>query len=262
MKKLILLLVFIISFSNSFSQDYELRITPFQKSKIVYADGTSEQGLLRLASSAFSPRFKKTEGDKERKIDYKFIDTIITNPGTENERVFQYLEHNYNKFKIFVELIYTDALSIYISLTDSDKLFYSDFDRQSIREMMAQARFELNSIFNHRHTHHRLKTSDTIDLPNGKRLILPLRYSYYYGLNHSVAIGSTPKLTYYLLKEGNSRLYKVERKKRFLKRAKDMLDDCPAVISELEQSKINLNDLPKFIEYYKALCLDEYPKQE
>lgn len=256
MRKITLTLFFAISFSNCFSQDYELRITPFQKSKIVYADGTSELGLLRLASSAFSPRFKKTEGEKEQKIDYKLIDTIITNPGTENERVFQYLEHNYNKYKIFVELIYTDALSIYISLTDSDKLFYSDFDRETIREMMDHAKFENNLVFNNRLPWRKLKKSDTIDLPNGKRLILPLKYSYYYGLNHSIAFGSTPKLTYYLLKEGHSRLYKVEKNKRFLKRAKELLDDCPAIVSELEQRKIGLDDLPMFIEYYKALCLN------
>lgn len=249
MTKNILLLILICSLSNCFSQDYELRKTPFLKSKIVYNDGSSEKGLLRMASSGFSPRLKKTEGEKERKIDYKNIDTIITNPETEKERVFQYVAHNYNKFKIFVELIYSDALSIYINLTDTDDLFYSDFDRQNIGEMMAQARFEGQLLFNRR-----LKTSDTIRLPNGKLLTLPMRYTYYYDLNYGVAIGKTPKLTYYLLKEGDTKLYKVEKNKRFLKKAKDLLHDCPALVSELEQKKIDLDNLAKFIEYYKEIC--------
>ncbi len=110
--------IFFILFSflsKGFAQDFELRITPFIESKIIYKDSTSEVGLLRLASSVFKLRFKKNENDKERKIDYEKVNKIITNPETENQRTFQYLNHNYNKFKIFTELIYSDVLSIYIS---------------------------------------------------------------------------------------------------------------------------------------------------
>lgn len=247
-RNIILILTFFIC-SNSFSQDYELRATPYVKCKIVYKDGTSEKGFLRLASSAFSPQFKKEENEKSIKIDFDVIDKIISNPGTENERIFQYLNHNYSKFKIFVELIYRDALSIYISSTDSDDLFYSDFDRQNMSEMMAQAKFEGISNFTKR-----LKISDTLNLPNGKKIMLPLRYSYFYNLNYAEASGKTPILNYYLFKKGNKKLFKVEKNKRFLKNSKDIIDDCPIILADLEDDKINIFDLPRFIEYYKDTC--------
>lgn len=249
MTRSITLILILFIFSNSFSQDYELRVTPFIKCKIIYKDSTSESGFLRFPISVFKPSLKSEEGEKTRNIDYELIDKIISNPETENERTFQYLNHNYNKFKIFVELIYDDIISIYINSTDSDDLFYSDFDRQSIGEMMAQARFERKLDFNER-----LKSSDSLSLPNGKKISLPMRYSYYYGLNYGVAFGSTPKFNYYILKEGNPKLYKVEKNKRFLKKAKDFISDCPIIINDLEENKINLFDLPSFIEYYKDVC--------
>ncbi|WP_207489323.1 hypothetical protein, partial [Aequorivita soesokkakensis] len=206
----------------------------------------------RLASSAFSPQFKKEENEKSRKIDFELIDKIVSNPETENERIFQYLNHNHNKFKIFVELIYNDVLSIYINSTDSDDLFYSDFDRQNIREMMAQAKFEGRSDFTKR-----LKLSDTLNLPNGKKIALPMRYSYYYGLDYGVAHGITPKLNYYLLKEGSTKLYKVEKNKRFIKNAEEIINNCPIILKDLQNNQVNIFDLPNFIEYYKDVCQTE-----
>lgn len=248
----IILILILFIFSNSFSQDYELRAAPFIKCKIIYKDSTFEKGFLRFPTSVFKPSLKNEEGEKARKIDFELINKIISNPETENERTFQYLNHNYNKFKIFVELIYDDILSIYINSTDADGLFYSDFDRQSIREAMAKARFEGKLDFNER-----LRSSDTLNLPNGKKIILPMRYSYYYGLNCEVAVGNTPTLNYYILKEGNPKLYKVEKNKRFLKKAKDIISDCPIIINDLDQNKINIFDLPNFIENYKDVCKSE-----
>ena len=141
------------------------------------------------------------------------------------------------------------GLSIYINSNTAEDLFYSDFDRQSMREMMAQSKFEGMSGFTKR-----LKVSDTIVLPNGKSLSLPMRYSYYYDLNYSVAYGSTPRLNYYVLKEGSDKLYKVEKNKRFLKKAKDFINDCPIIINDLETDNLNIFDLPQFIEYYKEVC--------
>ncbi len=107
-----------------FSQDFELRVTPTIESEIIYKDGTSEKGMLWLAST-FKPRLKSDKKGRDKKVDYKKIDKIITNPRTENKRTFQYLHHNYNKFKIFVELIYTDQISIYIaSKNNGSDLFY------------------------------------------------------------------------------------------------------------------------------------------
>lgn len=249
MIKSLLTILILFSYSICFSQDYELRVTPYVNCKIIYKDSTYQKGLLRLASSAFKPQFKNDENDKPMKIDYELIDRIYSNPDTENERIFQYLNHNYSKFKIFVELIYDDVFQIFISSSDSDNLFYSDFDRQSIGEMMAQARFERNLEFNER-----LKTSDTITLPNGKNIILPMRYSYYYGLEYGVVFGNTPTLKYYISKFGNNKIFKVERNKRFLKKAKDFISDCPIIKKQLEEKNILVSDIPKFIEYYKDVC--------
>ncbi len=251
MKNIILTFVVLVS-SNCYAQDFELRVTPYVKCKIVYKDSTSEKGFLRFASSAFSPQLKKEENEKSIKLDFELIDKIISNPETENERVFQYLNHNYNKFKIFVELIYKDVLSIYISSTDPDDLFYSDFDRQSIQEMMAQSKFEAYSGLTKR-----LKISDTLNLPNGKKITLPMRYSYYYNLDYGVASGMTPILNYYLLKEGSNKLYKVERNKRFIKKADGIVSECLNILNDLEKNKINIFDLPNFIEYYKIACNPE-----
>lgn len=246
--KIFTFLILFSFLSKGFTQDFELRITPFIESKIVYKDSTSDEGLLRLASSAFKLRFKKNKNDKERKIDYEKVKMIVTNPDTENERTFQYLNHNYNKFKIFTELIYSDVLSIYISLTDPDELFYSDFDRQSIPEIMAQIRFQGGTG--------RLKKSDTLELPNGKKLAIPIRYSYYYNYSYGLASGVSPTLKYYILKDGTSELLRVEKNKRFLKNSQEKFSDCPDLISALKEKRITITDLPSFIEYYKITCLE------
>lgn len=245
MKNVVFLLIIFSTF-NLFSQDFELRKTPPINSKIIYLDGTSEEGMLWMANSAFNPRLKTDKNWKSRKLDYKTIDKIITNPEAENERIFQYLNHNYSKYKIFVELIYEDVLSIYIGSNDSDDLFYSDINRQSMGELMAQMRFEGVNYSQ------KLKLSDTIELPYGKKLIRPYRYTYYYGLNSGMATGVTPTYHYYLLKD--STLLKVEKTKRFLKKSKEYFQDCPAIITDLEQNIISLKKLDVFIEYYKDIC--------
>lgn len=238
----------ILSFTKSISQDYELRITPFIESKIIYNDSTYDEGLLRLASSVFELRFKNKESKKERKIDHKIVDKIITNPGTEKVRTFRYLNHNYTKFKIFVELLYSDVISIYVGSTDSDDLFYSDFNRQTLPEMLAQTRYERNTGIITSN-----KTSSTIELPNGQTLDVPRRYAYYNNFN--LNFNSSPTVRYYLLKQGTSVLYKVEKNKRFLKKSLEIFDGCPELIEDFKQNRITLGELPTFIEYYKITCL-------
>ncbi|MFI1770236.1 hypothetical protein [Thalassobellus citreus] len=246
-KKLMILIVFLTF--KGFSQDFELRATPSIESEIIYNNGTTEKGMLWLASSAFSPRMENENKGGSKKIDYKKIDKIITNPDSENKRVFQYLHNNYNKFKIFVELIYTDKICIYIaSKNNGTDLFYSDFDRETIREKLLKMKFENRTISG------KLKNSDTLELPNGKKIVTPIRYSYYYGLNFGSAYGNSTSFQYYIQKEGSPKLMKVERNKRFLKKSKEYFTSCPSLIEDLEQNKITLSDLPTFIEYYKEKC--------
>lgn len=161
MKKTLTLLLLLL-ITKSFSQDYELRATPTIESEITYKNGTSEKGLLWLANSAFNPRLKKDKKGGSKKIDYKTIDKITTNSGTENERIFQYLHHNYNKYKIFVELIYTDKINIYIASKDGGvDLFYSDYDRETMREKFLRMK--------HGNSYGSQNETNTIELPNGKK---------------------------------------------------------------------------------------------
>lgn len=247
MKKTFLTLILFTTF-ELFAQDYELRISPTVNCEIIYKDGTIEKGMLWLANSAFNPRLKSKNKGKDKKIDYKNIDKIISNPETENKRVFQYLNSNYNKFKIFVELIYTDEICIYIgSKENGTDLFYSGFDRETIREKFLKMKYE-SSTFN------QLKDFDTLQLPNGKKMAVPLRYSYYNDLQFASANGNSPAYQYYLLKKSNPILLKVEGNKRFLKKSKEFFSDCPSLIKKLETKELTLEDLTIFIEYYKEKC--------
>lgn len=246
-KKLMILIAF-LSFKG-FSQNFELRATPTLESEIIYKDGSTEKGKLWFASSAFNPRKKNESKSGSKKIDYKKIDKIITNPDSENKRVFQYLHHNYNKFKVFVELIYTDEICIYLaSKNNGTDLFYSDFDRETVREKLLRMKFENTTIGG------KLNSSDTLELPNGRKMAIPTRYSYYYSQGFNSAYGNSASFQYYILKRGDSKLMKVEGNKRFLKKSKEYFTDCPSLIEELERNKITLADLPTFIEYYKIKC--------
>ena len=115
--------------------------------------------------------------------------------------------------------------------------------------MMAQARFD-----NRTGHFNRLKSSDTLELPNGKKMALPIRYSNYYNLSYGSASGVSTTLSYYLLKHGDSVLYKSEKNKRFLKKAGPLIENCPDIQLDLEQDKLTLGNLPSFIEYYKLTC--------
>lgn len=242
MKKIFFLL-FVLLNLKTYSQDFTLRKTPFLKSKIIFNDGTIKEGLLRLASSEFSLRFKTNKKEREKKIDYKTVDKILTNPETKNERTFQYLHHNYNRYKIFVELISVDVISIYIHSSNYGvDLFYSDIDRTTIQEKLVNA-----AGFNS-------PDSNIIVLPNGNRLALPTRYTYFNQLKNSNSEHKLNSYESYLLKEGNPKLMYVERNKRFLKRSREYFTNCPSFIKEIEENKITLDDLPKFIEYYKDKC--------
>lgn len=259
MNKNIFLLLFFIGCVKCFSQDFELMATPSQNSKVIYKDGSSEIGILRMASSVFDPRIKQRKGEKERKIDFKTIDRIITNPETEQERIFQYLNHNYNRFKIFVELVYIDVLSIYVGLDNPLDLFYSNYDRQSAGEKMNRAR--RNSGLYHPVSERRAKVVDTLHFSNNKSIAVPLGHSDYYDLGFLIIIEKNLRPRYYLLKEGNTKIYKTDRNKRFLKKAKEFIEGCSTLINDLEQENIDLKDIPRFIEYYKDICLTTTSEQ-
>jgi len=246
MKK-ILFVLFVIPITNLNAQNYQLRKNPLIDGQVILKDSTIITGLIKLNNSAFDVRFKKTAEDKLKKIDYKQIDRIIIDPNSSNERTFQYLKNYDTKWNKFVELTYSDSISIYIGCEDELSLFYSEFDRATLREKMNQMKFE-NS------TRRKLSQADTIELPNGKKIRLPIRYNYYYESDFAHASGNIISLDYYLLKE-NSKLIPVRTNKNFLKRYIQYFDNCPNFVEAFRQKKIDVSDLPKLIEYYKSICL-------
>ncbi|MFS4482080.1 hypothetical protein ACKGJY_03625 [Hyunsoonleella sp. 2307UL5-6] len=243
MNKITFFLLAIITF-KSYSQHLPLRGTPAIKSKIIYKNGSSDIGFLWLASSEFYPRLKKEKKGKSKKINYKEIDLIITNPDSTNSRTFQYLNHNYNKFKIFVELIYKDNISIYVaSKRNGSDLFYSDYDRETTREKLSKTNLNYSAT-------KPVNTSQNHVLSNGNSITVSPRYSDLSSFSKAYNL----IVQHYILKENSTTLIKVENNKRFLKKSKDYFKDCPELINDLELKKINLSNLVKFINHYNKTC--------
>ncbi|WPY97640.1 hypothetical protein [Christiangramia sp. OXR-203] len=145
MKKLILA-SFILFFTKTFGQNLQLRNSPKIESEIVFKDGTKEKGLVRMSSSVFDIRFRETPESDERKVDFEKVEKIITHPDSTNARVFQYLDNYKHRYKMFVELVEEDILSVYINSPNELELFYSDFDLRSAEELRRDVRTE-NSFY-------------------------------------------------------------------------------------------------------------------
>jgi len=229
----------IFSTFNVFSQDLELRKTPKIEGKIVYTDSTIEIGKVWLANSAFKPRLKIDEDKKSKKVDYKKIDKIIIYPESNKERVFQYLHNNYNKFEIFAELVYKDDINIYVaSKNNGTDLFYSEIDRETINEKFIKTNSEnFNPSLNN--------TPNSLGMPYEEEMVI---YSSY--LN-------SPSFQFYIQKNDNPKLMRVEKNKKFLKKSEGFFSDCPNIINDLKEDKIQIKDLPEFIEHYKKVCLEK-----
>ena len=242
-----LLLIFLFFNILVFAQDYELRITPYLESEIIFKDGTSIKGLVKLNNSAFEVKYKKSVDEKSIKIDYKNIDKLITNPETENTRTFQYLKNHENKFLKFVELVYSDEISVYISIKDRVNHFYSDFDRSTIKEKMDEMRY-------FHYDRRKLNKVDSINLPNGEVMVIPMRYNYLFESNYAFAEMKIVIIHYYLLLEGEVKLIPVVSYKKFKKKYLNLFEGCPLFVENFKEKEIELNDLPKFIESYKNLC--------
>jgi hypothetical protein len=251
MKKVFLFFIFLISSLFINAQDYELRITPYLKSEIVLKNGDTLKGLVKFNNSAFDVRFKLSEDAKRIKVDYKEIEKLITNPNSENERTFQYLENYKNKFLKFVELVYSDELKIYIELKDRVTHFYSDFDRTSINEALTAARFNNQQFKNFPISSNQF---DSINLYNGKQIKLPVRYSYFYESGYSYSISSSMKVYYYVLLVDDPKLIPITSYKDFKKKYLQYFNDCPLFVEKFGEEEIDLRDLPQFIESYKEIC--------
>lgn len=228
-------------FTKTFGQNLELRISPKIESAIVYKDGTKEKGLVRMNNSVFDIRFKEFHEDDEKKVDFENVEKIITNPDSTNTRVFQYLDNYKHRFKMFVELIHKDKISIYINSSNELSLFYSDFDLRSAREWMNDIR-----------TNYSVPFERQFELPNGQIINLPNSYSYFYeekAFRNENSIG----VDYYLAKEDQI-LIPVEKRKRFTKKYLKYFSECPDLVKAYKNEEISLENLPVFIEFYKETC--------
>lgn len=246
MKQIILIIVLLFTI-NSYSQDFELRKSPFVRGKLIFKDGSTKKGFVKLNNSAFDVRFKSSGKDKPEKVNYKDLDKIIANPDSIDVRTFQYLKNYQDKFNKFVELILQDKISIYIESSDRLSLFYSDFDRRTGREWMDDIKFK-------HLTKRNLELNYKVILPNGEEINLPNTYKHYFQSQYVISKKNQIRLSYFIKKENDDKLILVESYKRFLKNSIKHFEDCPVFVDDFRNKKITLGDLPKFIEYYKYLC--------
>lgn len=267
MRKLLFLAIILLTI-KSYGQDFELRKTPYVRSIIVYKNGETKLGFLKMNDSAFDPRFKISESEKAQKIDIDEIDIIITDPFEETPRIFQYLDNDQNRFKMFVELVYKDEISIYLRLSNDLNLFYSEFDRTTGMEMMNAMRRWGNpariSLSNGRVEMSPSSISSPIVnpsltqtnvLPDGREIEIPGGFSGFYGFNNSFV----PKLSgvgYYLFKAPENKLITIRSHKKFIKKSMSYFEDCPEFVEAFKHEEITLNDLIAFIEVYKSTCFN------
>lgn len=252
MFKSVILFLFFMGSNVVFSQDFELRKTPFVPIQIIFKDSTQKIGLLRLASSVYDLRFKKDQESKESKINHNDVDSLIAHSGTDHMRIFQYMHQNQSKFRVFVELVYSDSISIYMSSSDSDDLFYADIDRQTINEAIIQSKYEgvLKSPE---------MRKDSITLPNGEKMYNPKKIQLINSRYNLYSISSNSHRNYLRIGK-NPMLIAVENKKDFIKNAGTYFSKCPQILEALEQDTISLKDLKGFIEFYKMNCALDQPE--
>ena len=180
MKKLILIL-FILFFTKTFSQNLHLRSSPKIESEIIFKDGSKEKGLVRMSSSVFDIRFRESPEADERKVDFEKVEKIITHPDSINTRVFQYLDNYKHRYKMFVELVEKDKISIYINSPSELELFYSDFDLRSAEELRSDIRTKnIFSIKIGKGPDFYLAKDDQILIPVEKRRKFTKKYLEYF----------------------------------------------------------------------------------
>ncbi len=156
MKKTTTLFIFILISTLNYAQ-YDLRPTPFFKSVIILKKGDSINGYTRLASSAFSIKFKDSLKQKrERKIKYKEVDKIITFTDSIKPREFYYKHTDENKFLRFVELIHLDTINIYLGLSIDVDLYYlnTGVDRRTMQEINDDLLFKSPRFIENRALHY------------------------------------------------------------------------------------------------------------
>lgn len=237
--KNILIICLVFFTSKSVSQNYELRSSPYLESEITYKDGSREKGLIRLANSVFDIRFKADAKEKEKKVSYKDIEQIITNPDSTNTRIFEYRETYKNKFRTFVELIHQDEINIYLGAVDGTKLFYSGLDIRSAREAMGTDRIQ--------------KSEQHLKLSNGLKILLPFEYQYDDYDTRSTMPFKKGEFEAYLGIAGK-KLIPVEPRKRFSKKYLQYFSECPQFSKRYETGEIELENLPGVITAYGTLC--------
>ena len=245
MKKITSLFFLLLFGTISYSQ-YTLRPTPFLKSAIIFKNGDSINGYTRLASSAFSIKFKSSLNQKrEKKIKYKEVEKIITFIDSIKPREFFYKHTDEDKFLHFVKLIHFDTINIYLGLSNDVDLYYSNsgIDRRTIQE--------INNTLIIKYPY----------LTENKAFIYSNSYSNFYNttLTNSGAHFEFKRFDFFLEKHNQNKLILIGTKgnfmyKNFKKSASIFFEDCPKLVEKISNKEYKLDQLPEIIEFYKVNC--------
>lgn len=243
--KRILFSIFLMFTLNGFSQ-LEMRSNPYIECSILFKNGDTINGVVKLNGSAFDIRFKDSLKQKKRKkIKFKEVEKIIAYSTSQNPREFYYKKTDQSNFFNFVELIHDDAINVYITSTNKLDLFYSDsgVDRRSANEMMNDMRSE-NSM-------------NILSINKEAQF-----FNNYNGLinnfNFTMQV-NIDRIDYFLHKKNQEKLIFIGAKgnflyKNFKKAATAYFNDCPNLIEKIQLRELKLKHLSDIIEYYKSQC--------
>jgi len=241
MKSFFLFLVSFFYFSNAvFSQGAELRITPYIKAKVIYKDGDTINGYVRMASSAFKIQFKDSlKQKKSQKVDYKNVSRIITNKDNSIQREFYYKKTDLNRFAHFVELIYNDSIKVFIKSGGDLDLFYSEFDRRTMGELMEDEKLREPNRFYYK-----------TDPGFNSRMVQFQNISAYVDIRIN-------KISYFLKNNKQDELILVHQNlfgEKFKKAGADYFKDCPSLSEKIQNKDYIISDLPIIIQEFKEKC--------
>ncbi len=245
MKPSFLFLILFFHFSNiAFSQDAELRKTPYIKGKVIYKDGDTINGYVKMPISAFKIQFKDSlKQKKAQKVDYKNVFKIITNRDNSIQREFYYKKTNLSRSTYFVELIYNDNIKVFIKSGGDLDLFYSEFDRRTMREIMEDEKLD--------------EKLDEMNLPNynnGPEFISSMMQYRKVSAYVDITIN---KVSYFLENDKQEELILVHQNlfgKKFKKVGADYFKDCPSLSEKIHNKEYSVSDLPIIIQEFKGDC--------
>lgn len=226
-------ILFLLISTACFAQ-LELRQNPYLKGEIILKSGEIKNGFIKLDGSAFSVRFKEIEQQKKPlKIDTDSIEKIVTNPNTSKSRQFYYKVTNENKFKKFVEFIYSNNYELYIYSVDNLSLFYSGIDRSNAMDVLNYERNQGSRIGG---------------LNNVNGVWIKHTQTSYSQIKENLM--KAKNIKYLLCKKDSEMLNFIPSNKKLLDFATENFTECNELIMKIKTKEFVLEDLVEIIDFF------------